>query len=62
MLKLIQKLFPQKKQKPLSNAADGRCVMLLPNLLYHAKLKAEGKVKDDFQTWTKETYGDVKFM
>ena len=62
MLKLIQKLFPQKKQKPLSNAADGRCVMLLPNLLYHATLRAKGEVTEDFQTWAKKTYGDVKFI
>ena len=62
MLKWIQKLFSQKKQKPLSNAADGRCVMLLPKQLYHATLRAQGKVTSDFQTWAKETYGDVKFI
>ena len=62
MLKLIQKLFPQKKQKPLSNAADGRCVMLLPNLLHHATLRAKGEVTEDFQTWARKTYGDVKFI
>ena len=61
MLKLITRFF-MKKQKPLTNTTDGRCVMLLPNLLYHAKLKAEGKVKEDFQTWAKKTYGDVKFI
>ena len=63
------KLFKRIKQKfgigqktPVINKADGACVWLLPNLLNHAKLRAEGKVTADFQTWARETYGDVKFI
>lgn len=61
MLKQIIR-FLRKKQKPLTNTADGRCVMLLPNLLHHATLKAKGEVTEDFQTWAKKTYGDVEFI
>ncbi|MGE4267144.1 MAG: hypothetical protein AB7F25_06895 [Deferribacterales bacterium] len=46
----------------MTNTADGRCVMLLPNLLHHATLKAKGEVTEDFQTWAKKTYGDVEFI
>lgn len=56
-------IFRRKKSPSrVINTADGRCIMLLPNLIMHTKLKLEGKVKTDFETWAKETYGDVKFI
>ena len=63
------KLIRHIKQKlgigqktPVINKTDGAYVLLLPNLLHHAKLRAEGKVTVDFETWAKETYGNVKFI
>lgn len=60
------KLFSifRRKQKPtrVINTADGRCVMLLPNLLHHATLRANGEVTEDFHAWARKTYGDVKFI
>ena len=60
-MKFFKRIFRRKPTRVI-NTADGRCVMLLPNLLHHAKLRAEGKVTEDFQTWARKTYGDVKFI
>ena len=63
LLKRIKRMFRREPlPTPIINTVDGRCVMLLPNQLYHATLRAQGKVTTDFQTWAKETYGDVKFI
>ena len=65
-MKLLERIAGMFRRKnlptPIINTKDGRCVMLLPNQLYHATLRAQGKVTADFQTWAKETYGDVKFI
>lgn len=60
-MNIFKRIFRKKPTKVI-NTKDGACVWLLPNLLRHAKLRAEGKVTADFQTWAKETYGDVKFI
>ena len=60
-MNILKRIF-RRKQRPVVNTQDGRCVMLLPNLLHHATLRAKGEITEDFQTWARKTYGDVKFI
>lgn len=60
-------MFRKQKKDPqrtnVIQSRDGACVMLLPNLLMHNTLKAQGKTSIvNFDEWIKSTYGDVKLM
>ena len=56
----------RKNETPKTNviqSRDGACVMLLPNLLMHNALKAQGKTNIvNFDEWIKATYGNVKLI
>ena len=62
LLRYIKQTLGAKQKPHVIQSRDGAYIWLLPNLLLHAKLRAQGKVTTDFQTWAKETYGDVKFI
>lgn len=61
-------MFGKRKQQPpqktnIIESRDGACVMLLPNLLMHNTLKAQGKTTIvDFNEWIRATYGNVKLI
>jgi len=63
LFKRLKRMFRRDSlPTPIINTVEGRCVMLLPNQLYHATLRMKGIETRDFDVWIKETYGNVKFI